>query len=85
MPVDPRIPPTGNSGVRQAERFAALERRVRSLETGAAFELGNVPVVAARPAPGVGPLLAPGRQGRVVMLSSDSSLWKDTGSAWVLV
>jgi hypothetical protein len=77
MPIDPAIPPTGSPGVRQAERFAALERRVRSLETGAAFELGNVPVVAVLP--------APGRQGRVLMLSSDSSLWKDTGAAWVLV
>jgi hypothetical protein len=85
MPIDPAIPPTGNPGVRQAERFAAIERRLRSLETGAAFELGNVPVVAALPAPGQGPQIAPGRQGRIVMLALDSSLWKDTGTAWVLV
>jgi hypothetical protein len=58
--------------------MAALERRVTALERqlqGGA--VSQIPTVAVLP--------VAGRQGRVLMLSTDSTVWKDTGSAWVLL
>jgi len=64
--------------MRPYESLSNLERRVKTLEAqvqGKATD--SIPVVAVLP--------TAGRQGRVLMLSSDSTVWKDTGSAWVLL
>ncbi len=78
MPVNPEIPAARDPGARVAERLAAVERdlrEIRSVLQGGA--VAQVPVVPVLP--------AAGRQGRVVMLATDTNLYKDTGSAWVIV
>jgi hypothetical protein len=77
-PADPRRPPAGTPQERSSERIAALERRIRNLESylnGGAVQ--QIPVVAALP--------AAGRKGRAVILDSDSKLYRDNGSSWVLI
>jgi hypothetical protein len=78
MPIDPRVPPSPDPHARPFEALANLERRVKTLEAqlqGKATD--SIPVVAVLP--------PAGRQGRMMMRASDSSVWKDTGTAWVLV
>ncbi len=78
MPVDPAIPPPVHPDARLHERIAALERIVRTLS--AYLNGGSVqqaPVVSALP--------AAGRQGRLVILSTDSKLYRDNGSSWVAI
>ena len=78
MPIDPAQPGAASADGRMAERLAALERSVRVLESylqGGA--LGRVPVVDSLP--------PAGSVGRVYMLSGDLLLYRDTGSAWLLV
>jgi hypothetical protein len=74
---DPYVPPSANPDVRLLERISSLERTVRTLSS---FMQGGttarIPVVAALP--------AAGSQGRLLMLASDSSIWKDTGATWTL-
>jgi hypothetical protein len=78
MPVDPRVPPSPDPRARPWEALSNLERLVKTLEAqlqGKATD--SIPVVAVLP--------AVGRQGRVLMLASDSTIWRDTGTAWTLV
>jgi len=76
MPVDPAIPPSSDPQQRQAQKFANLESRLAALERVLqGGVLGQIAVVDALP--------AGQRQGRIVMLSSDSVVYKDTGVAWV--
>lgn len=75
MPVDPAIPPAIDPQRRLAEALGELRRRVTALE--AVGTLGQIAVVDALP--------AGQRKGRLVMLSTDNTIYKDTGTAWVAV
>jgi hypothetical protein len=70
--------PSTTTGEQLARRLADLEARVKQLESqlqgGAVL---RVPVVTALP--------TAGSKGRVVMLDSDSLLYRDNGAAWVAV
>jgi hypothetical protein len=74
MAVDPTIPPSSNPDDRQNQRLAQLERKVRALEALVAGGANQIAVVTALP--------TAGRQGRIVVLTSDHKLYVDTGSAW---
>jgi hypothetical protein len=77
-PIQPGRPPATSHDARVAERLAALERRVRTLE--AYFSGGStqqVPLVQSLP--------SPGRKGRLVMLAGDGKVYRDTGAAWTAV
>lgn len=77
-PLNPRRPPSGTPEGRTADRLAALERRFKTLEgsySGGASM--TIPVVTSLP--------TAGRKGRLVILDSDSKLWRDNGSSWVAV
>jgi hypothetical protein len=76
MPLDPAMPPAGDLTGRFNERIAALERKARNVESwlqGGTTQ--QFPVVTVLP--------TAGRQGRAVVLSSDSKLYIDNGSTWV--
>jgi hypothetical protein len=61
-----------------ADGLAALERRIRTLEgylSGGTVQ--QVPVVLNLP--------TAGRKGRLVILDSDSKLYRDTGTSWFAI
>lgn len=70
MPTDPAAPFTSDPALALAERLSQLERRLAAVETRE-----GIPVVTSLP--------AFGRKGRLVFLTTDSKVYKDTGSAWV--
>ncbi len=73
--ADPFAPLNPEPGAQVWQRLAALERKLRELETSTVA--AAIPVVAALP--------AAGREGRVMKVSGNPSLWLDTGAAWVAV
>lgn len=76
MPLDPAIPPALDLTQRLQQRIADLEFRLRAIEAYMqGGSVGQIPVVAALP--------AAGRIGRLLMLSTDQHVYKDTGAAWV--
>jgi hypothetical protein len=77
-PLDPNRPPSGDPGSRVADRLAALERRLRTLE-------GMLSGGATQQIPVVDNLPPAGRLGRLVVLAGDSRVFRDTGSSWVAV
>lgn len=75
MRVDPSVPPQIDATGRLLERVAALERQVRELQSY--LQGGSVQQI-----PSVNALPAAGRKGRLVFLTTDSKVYKDTGAAW---
>jgi hypothetical protein len=76
MPIDPASPPSGDSQLRLLERLANLERELRTIKsTLSGGATAQLPVVAALP--------PAGRLGRLLILSTDGHVYRDTGAAWV--
>lgn len=69
MPADPAAPFTTDPTLALLERLARLEQRLLAVEARE-----GIPVVATLP--------AAGRKGRLVFLTTDGKVYKDTGAAW---
>ena len=78
-PINPGQPPPGTIEARTAQRLAALERRLKTLE--GLLSGGS----SQQPAPVVGSLPTAGRLGRQVILASDGKLYRDNGASWVAI
>jgi len=74
MPINPAAPQPSSLEGRLLDRVAQLERKMANLETMLAGGSVQIPAVDTLP--------AAGRPGRLVYLTSDGLVYKDTGSGW---